>query len=223
MLTFTKAKPSKVQPPEARDAERIATGIPKIKEVDTPLAREYRATTSRLHELQAMLPQFREKLRTATSGGGSADRRFERERVAQDGAAIAGGADLDILACETTQDQYATIRRQIAAVESAISHLEDEAKQLYLKLQFEEIAKLAPLGEEVGGDLIRAYSHLAFILERNHQLYTLMHQKGFDHVILDATPWNVTPFDSSILHGVGGRISLAAWIENRKQAWKLNK
>lgn len=221
---FAKSKTQKPQPPEARDAERIAERIPKLKDVDSPLARTYRWTMSRLHELQATLPKLCESLRTATSsGGGSADQAFRRERIAEDAAAIASGADIATLEVETLQDEYATIRRQIAATSSAISRLEDQAKQLYLKLQFEEIEKLAPLGDEVGGALVLAYEHLAFVLERNHQLFTLMHQKGFDFQILDATPWNVTPFDASILYGGNGRISLAAWIENRRQAWKLDK
>lgn len=225
MLTLTKKpKPKKKSPsPEQMDAERIASRIPVLKTLDTPLGKEAHAAGLRTQELRAKLQDLRQQLDKHSSRSCSPGWRFSEDRVAEDAKTLAGGAALSTLECHTVQDPRSTLLRQIAAVEAAIPLAEHRAQKLRFQLQQEELERLHPLGRELGRELVEAYEHLHFILERNRQVYSLMHSRGFDHLLLQSTPWSLTPFDEFILSGGNGRMSLQAWIQNRKQAWGLSE
>jgi len=215
---MTKIKQSKTLSSPPATAEEVLADVPRVKD-DCGLL----TVVGKLRDLEAQLAEVRQK-RSQLGGGdenGCSALPAAKFNPEQDGRAIFTGEKVlaDLAGSNTTTIQH-DLRRQEVAIEVAIGLQREVVRQT-------EMDTVRRICEKHRGEILLVFERVldSFARLEKDPLQLEVLDLGLQHRGLRAeyrpTGWQLTGYESSVLHGGPAAPSLAWFIGNRKKTLGL--
>ncbi|MCL5279233.1 MAG: hypothetical protein M1376_04925 [Planctomycetes bacterium] len=143
-----------------------------------------------------------------------------RRDPSADAELLLSGTPASDLVAPVAESDYASLRRQLAALERAVPAADDRRREVFFTACNRELSRLRPTLAEHYEGVLSAFEALHIELRRYHELLTAILAHGMYYEILG--PWNATPLENQILHGGPLCMSAELYLKTRREAMGLD-